>query len=60
VCVRILLYSAVLQVICFVDILLGTVMTIGAAGEGQPVLFFLVGAESTAELSPVFEVLAKR
>lgn len=41
-------------------ILLGTLMTVGAAGEGQPVVFFLVGAESSAELSPVFRCIADR
>jgi hypothetical protein len=41
-------------------ILLGTLMTVGAAGEGQPVAFFIVGAESEAELSPAFESLASR
>jgi hypothetical protein len=35
-------------------------MTVGAAGEGQPVVFFLVGAESAAELSPVFRCIAQR
>jgi hypothetical protein len=41
-------------------ILLGTLMTVGAAGEGQPAVFFLVGEESEAELSPVFHALARR
>jgi hypothetical protein len=40
--------------------LLGTLMTVGAAGEGQPVAFFVVGAESEAELSPVFAALSAR
>lgn len=41
-------------------ILVGTLMTIGAAGEGQPVAFFLVSAESELELSPVFHALQSR
>lgn len=41
-------------------ILVGTLMTIGAAGEGQPVAFFLVPAESELELSPVFHALKSR
>lgn len=44
----------------YLGLLLGTLMTVGAAGEGQPVLFFLISAESTAELSTVFCVLASR
>jgi hypothetical protein len=41
-------------------ILLGTLLTIGAAGEGQPVLFFLISSESEIELTPVFLALKKR
>ena len=42
------------------DIKLGTLLTLGAAEEGQPILLFLVEEESEASLSPVFEVLAER
>jgi hypothetical protein len=41
-------------------ILLGTLMTVGAAGEGQPVAFFLIGEESETELTPVFRALSQR
>jgi len=44
----------------YVNLLLGTLMTVGAAEEGQPVLIFLVESESEIELVPVFQALAKK
>jgi hypothetical protein len=41
-------------------VLLATVMTVGAAGEGQPIAFCLIGAESEGDLSPAFEALSNR
>ncbi len=42
-------------------ILLATVMTVGAAGEGQPLAFCLIGAtESEDALAPAFQAIANR
>lgn len=44
----------------FTGVLLGTLMTIGAAGEGQPVAFFIITSESEEQLTPVFAAIAQR
>jgi hypothetical protein len=39
---------------------LGTLLVVGAAEEGQPVAFFVVGSESELDTTPVFSKFKER